>query len=67
MHLNALKHGFFASDVVNPVLDGPTRVEEFNAILDALLRKVPAQIRPRADPRRRSRRMLLAHPPTTAL
>src|SRR6266481_5107291 len=34
---NALKHGFFASDVVNPVLDGPARTEEFNAILDALL------------------------------
>jgi hypothetical protein len=35
--LNALKHGFFSCDVVNPVLDGPARVEEFNAILDALL------------------------------
>jgi hypothetical protein len=35
--LNALKHGFFASDVVNPVLDGPARSEEFNSILDALL------------------------------
>jgi hypothetical protein len=34
---NALKHGFFACDVVNPVLDGPARVEEFNSILDALL------------------------------
>jgi hypothetical protein len=34
---NALKHGFFASDVVNPVLDGPARAEEFNSILDALL------------------------------
>ena len=37
MHLNALKHGFFASDVVNPVLDGPARAEEFNSLLDALL------------------------------
>jgi hypothetical protein len=35
--LNALKHGFFSSDVVNPVLDGPARAEEFNSILDALL------------------------------
>ncbi len=35
--LNALKHGFFSCDVVNPVLDGPVRAEEFNAILDALL------------------------------
>ena len=37
MHLNALKHGFFACDVVNPVLDGPARAEEFNSLLDALL------------------------------
>src|ERR1700691_40837 len=35
--LNALKHGFFSSDVVNPILDGPARAEEFNSILDALL------------------------------
>jgi hypothetical protein len=35
--LNALKHGFFSSDVVNPVLDGPARAEEFNSVLDALL------------------------------
>jgi hypothetical protein len=35
--LNALKHGFFSSDVVNPVLDGPARAQEFNSILDALL------------------------------
>lgn len=35
--LNALKHGFFSCDVVNSQLDGPVRVEEFNAILDALL------------------------------
>ena len=35
--LNALKHGFFACDVVNPVLDGPARAEEFNSLLDALL------------------------------
>lgn len=34
---NAIKHGFFACDVVNPVLDGPARVEEFKSILDALL------------------------------
>jgi hypothetical protein len=37
VRLNALKHGFFASDVVNPILDGPARAEEFNSILDALL------------------------------
>jgi hypothetical protein len=35
--LNALKHGFFACDVVNPELDGPVRAEEFNSLLDALL------------------------------
>jgi hypothetical protein len=35
--LNALKHGFYSCDVVNPGLDGPARVEEFNALLDALL------------------------------
>ena len=35
--LNALKHGFFARDVVNPELDGPVRAGEFNSILDALL------------------------------
>ncbi len=35
--LNALEHGFFSCDVVNPVLDGPARAEEFNSILDALL------------------------------
>jgi hypothetical protein len=35
--LNALKHGFFACDVVNPELDGPLRAEQFNSILDALL------------------------------
>ena len=35
--LNALKHGLFSSDVVNPVLDGPARAEEFNSILNALL------------------------------
>ena len=34
---NALKHGFFSSDIVNPVLDGPARAKEFNSILDALL------------------------------
>lgn len=37
VRFNALKHGFFACDVVNPVLDGPLRAEEFNSILDALL------------------------------
>ncbi len=37
VRLNPLKHGFFAGDVVNPVLDGPLRVEEFNSILEALL------------------------------
>ena len=35
--LNAITHGFFACDVVNPVLDGSARVEEFNSLLDALL------------------------------
>ncbi len=35
--LNALKHGFFARDVVNPELDGPIRAEEFSSILEALL------------------------------
>jgi hypothetical protein len=35
--LNALKQGFFARDVVNPVLDGDARAEEFNSLLDALL------------------------------
>ena len=37
VRLNPLKHGFFARDVVNPVLDGPARAEEFNSILEALL------------------------------
>lgn len=37
VRLNALKHGFFACDVVNPELDGPVRAEQFNSILDALL------------------------------
>jgi hypothetical protein len=41
--LNALKHGFFARDVVNPELDGPTRAEEFNSILDALLEEFQPQ------------------------
>ncbi|MFZ2063258.1 MAG: hypothetical protein WAU82_19780 [Candidatus Binatus sp.] len=35
--LNALKHGFFSCDVVNSELDGSARVDEFNAMLDALL------------------------------
>jgi hypothetical protein len=34
---NALKHGFFARDVVNRELDGSARAAEFNSILDALL------------------------------
>jgi hypothetical protein len=41
--LNALKHGFFSCDVVNPVLDGPIRVEEFTTILDALLEEYDPQ------------------------
>lgn len=35
--LNAITHGFFACDVVNPILDGEARAEEFNSLLDALL------------------------------
>src|ERR1700682_3039663 len=35
--LNAITHGFFACDVVNPILDGSARAEEFNSLLDALL------------------------------
>jgi hypothetical protein len=35
--MNALKHGFFAHDVVNSVLDGPARAAEFHSLLDALL------------------------------
>jgi hypothetical protein len=35
--MNALKHGFFAHDVVNSLLDGRARVAEFNTLLDALL------------------------------
>jgi hypothetical protein len=41
--LNAITHGFFARDVVNPLLDGPTRAEEFNSILDALLEEFQPQ------------------------
>jgi hypothetical protein len=41
--LNALKHGFFACDVVNPELDGPVRAEEFNSLLDALLEEYQPQ------------------------
>jgi hypothetical protein len=37
VRLNALKHGFFACDVVNPELDGRARAKEFNSLLDALL------------------------------
>lgn len=40
---NALKHGFFSCDVVNPVLDGPGRAEEFATILDALLEEYDPQ------------------------
>ncbi len=48
MHLNALKHGFFACDVVNPVLDGPARAEEFKSLLDALLEEFqPESVRER--------------------
>jgi hypothetical protein len=35
--MNALKHGFFAHDVVNSHLDGPSRAAEFHSLLDALL------------------------------
>ncbi len=46
--LNALTHGFFSCDVVNPVLDGPARVEEFNSLLDALLEEFqPESVRER--------------------
>ena len=41
--LNALKHGFFARDVVNLELDGPARAEEFSSILDALLEEFQPQ------------------------
>jgi hypothetical protein len=41
--LNALKHGFFARDVVNSELDGPARAEEFNSLLDALLEEFQPQ------------------------
>jgi hypothetical protein len=34
---NALKHGFFACDIVNRELDGSARAAEFNSMLDALL------------------------------
>jgi hypothetical protein len=40
---NALRHGFFSCDVVNAVLDGPERVEEFTTILDALLEEYDPQ------------------------
>ncbi len=46
--LNALKHGFFSCDVVNAVLDGPERLEEFTTILDALLEEYnPQSVRER--------------------
>ena len=41
--LNALKHGFFARDVVNSELDGPARAEEFYSLLDALLEEFQPQ------------------------
>jgi hypothetical protein len=41
--LNALKHGFFAHDVVNSELDGPARAEEFYSLLDALLEEFQPQ------------------------
>jgi hypothetical protein len=41
--LNALKHGFYSCDVVNSELDGPARVEQFNALLDALLEEFQPQ------------------------
>jgi hypothetical protein len=41
--LNAIKHGSFSCDVVNAVLDGRDRVEEFTTILDALLEEYDPQ------------------------
>ena len=41
--LNALKHGFFSCDVVNAVLDGPARLDEFTTMLDALLEEYDPQ------------------------
>ena len=40
---NSLKHGFFSCDVVNAVLDGPDRLDEFNMMLDALLEEYDPQ------------------------
>ncbi len=40
--LNAIRHGFFARDVVNAVLDGQSRVAEFKALRAALV----ADLRP---------------------
>ena len=40
---NCLKHGFFSCDVVNAVLDGPARLDEFSTMLDALLREYDPQ------------------------
>jgi len=37
VRLNPLKHGFFARDVVSPVLDGRDHAAEFKAILDAFV------------------------------
>ena len=43
VRLNALKHGFFARDVVNLELDGPARAQEFKTLLDALLEEFQPQ------------------------
>ncbi len=40
---NSLKHGFFSCDVVNAVLDGPARLDEFTMMLDALLEEYDPQ------------------------
>jgi hypothetical protein len=40
---NSLKHGFFSCDVVNAVLDGPARLDEFSTMLDALLAEYDPQ------------------------
>jgi|SRR5271166_3087273 len=65
--LNALKHGFFARDVVNRELDGAARAEEFKSLLDALLEEFQTPIRFGAPPGRRGRRILLANPASAAL
>src|ERR1700691_4654028 len=40
---NSLKHGFFSCDVVNAVLDGPARLDEFTTMLNALLAEYDPQ------------------------